>query len=126
MDTKNPEEQPDAGRTRHLRGTVGRLNADVGFGHVLVDGRREAYIFLLGQAIKYRNARDMKVGDRVEFHVDREGRVDWLVIIDVPADPVSKELFREYIAGRSGHGWFRSIYEQLWELLSKRDKNLRR
>lgn len=126
MDTKRPDEQPDAGRTRHFRGTVGRLNTDVGFGYVLVDGRREAYIFLLGKAIKYRNARDMKVGDRVEFHVDPEGRVDWLVIIDVPADPLSKELFREYIAGRSGDGWFRRNYEQLWKIMFKRDRHLPR
>lgn len=126
MNTKHADEQPDAGHTKNLRGTVGRLNADVRFGYVLVDGRREAYIFLLGKAIKYRNACDMKVGDRVEFHVDPEGRVDWLVIIDVPADPLSKELFREYIAGRSGHGWFSSIYEQLWKIMFKWDRHLPR
>ena len=122
MDTKHADERPDAGCTKYLRGTVGRLNADVGFGYVLVDGRREAYIFLLGKAIKYRNARDMKVGNRVEFHVDPEGRVDWLVIIDVPADPLSKELFSEYIAGRNGHGWFRSIYEKIWKVVFKLDR----
>lgn len=80
------------------RGTILRLNREVGFGYVGIESERLSYVFLFGEAILYRNSRDMEVGDRVSFHVDHSGKkVERLVIL--PKKPRPKSALRRRVSG---------------------------
>lgn len=80
------------------RGTILRLNREIGFGYVGIESERLSYGFLLGKAILYRNSRDMKAGDRVAFHLDHSGKkVEQLVIL--PKKPRPKSALRRRVSG---------------------------
>lgn len=80
------------------RGTILRLNREVGFGYVSIESEGLAYFFLLGKAILYRNSRDMKVGDRVAFNLDHSGeKVETLVIL--PKKPPPTSALRRRVSG---------------------------
>ena len=80
------------------RGTILRMNREVGFGYVGIESERLSYGFLFGEAILYRNSRDMKVGDRVAFHLDHSGKkVERLVVL--PKKPRPKSALRRRVSG---------------------------
>ena len=80
------------------RGTILRLNREVGFGYVGIESERLSYGFLFGEAILYRNSRDMKVGDRVAFNLDHSGKkVERLVVL--PKKPRPKSALRRRVSG---------------------------
>lgn len=79
------------------RGTILRLNSEVGFGYVGIESERRSYFFLLGKAILFRNSRDMKVGDKVAFHLDSGEKVERLVIL--PKKPRPKSALRRRVSG---------------------------
>jgi len=80
------------------RGAILRLNREVGFGYVGIESERLSYGFLLGKAIPYRSSRDMKVGDRVAFHLDHSGKqVERLVVL--PKTPRPKSALRRRVSG---------------------------
>lgn len=89
------ESAPDASVWK--RGTIHRLNREVGFGYVAIESQRLSYGFLLGKAIPYRNSRDMKVGDIIAFHLDHSGnKVERLVIL--PKRPRPKSMLRRRVS----------------------------
>lgn len=57
------------------RGTVSRLNQKAGFGYVDDDDGVHCYIFVFGHAIKHSAARQLRVGARVSFGLEGQGRV---------------------------------------------------
>lgn len=72
------------------RGTIHRLNREVGVGYVAIESQQLSYGFLLGKAILYWDSRDMMVGDRVAFHLDHSGeKVERLVILPKKPRPES-------------------------------------
>lgn len=79
------------------RGTILRLNSEVGFGYVGIESERRSYFFLLGKAILFRNSRDMKVGDKVAFHLDAGEIVKRLVIL--PKKPRPASALRRRVSG---------------------------
>lgn len=60
-------------------GTILRLNVDAGFGYVHDERKQNAFIFILGKAIRFADARGLEVGERVSFRVDSQGRVSELL-----------------------------------------------
>jgi len=60
-------------------GTICRLHPDLGFGYVRDAAHEHAFIFLLGRAITWAQARELKIGTEVRFRVDEKGRVHELV-----------------------------------------------
>jgi hypothetical protein len=98
------------------RGTIHRLNREVGFGFVAIESQRLSYGFLLGKAIPYRNPHDMKVGDRVAFHLDHSGqKVERLVIL--PKKPRPESALHRRVSG-----WAMTavrLLRRLWALITR-------
>jgi hypothetical protein len=80
------------------RGTIHRLNREVGVGYVAIESQQLSYGFLLGKAILNKDSRDMKVSDRVAYHLDHLGeKVERLVIL--PKKPRPKSALRRRVSG---------------------------
>lgn len=61
-------------------GTVARLNPKAGFGYVRDQSGANEYIFIFGFALKHSQAKNLSIGEPVQFRVSGQGRVDELLV----------------------------------------------